>query len=296
MSDHNPSSTSADDAEALRRRVAELEAQVAEARRERDIFRHIVQHAPAFISRLTPDGRVVYMNERSEQITGYRAEDVVGRNLLPLLYPGDLMRAVEEYLQIAATGGDVRDYELTMQSGHGDLRTLAWNSFHRFGEDGQLEEVVNFGVDVTERKQAEAEHRALQEQIIAVQAATLAQLSTPLVPISDQVVAMPLIGAIDEARAQQILETLLGGIADARARVAILDITGVATVDAQVADAIVRAARAVRLLGAEVVLTGIRAEVAQALVGLGTDLSGIETRSTLQSGISYALGRGRKPK
>lgn len=76
-----------------------------------------------------------------------------------------------------------------------------------------------------------------------------------------------------------------------RARTAIIDITGVAVVDTQVADAMLRAAQAIKLLGARVILTGIRPEVAQTLVSLGVDLSGIVTRSTLQSGIAEALGR-----
>jgi rsbT co-antagonist protein RsbR len=88
-----------------------------------------------------------------------------------------------------------------------------------------------------------------------------------------------------------VLETLLEGIAGSGASVAILDITGVALVDTQVANALIRAAQAVNLLGAQVVLTGIRPEVAQTLVGLGVELGGIVTRSSLQSGIAYALER-----
>ena len=102
---------------------------------------------------------------------------------------------------------------------------------------------------------------------------------------------MPLIGTVDARRAQDVLDTLLHGIAESKAEVAILDITGVPLVDAQVANGLVRAAHAVQLLGAQVVLTGIRPEVAQTLVGLGVDLSGIITRSTVQSGIAYALER-----
>jgi anti-anti-sigma regulatory factor len=85
-----------------------------------------------------------------------------------------------------------------------------------------------------------------------------------------------------------VLETLLQGIASSGAQVAILDITGVPVVDTQVANALIHAAQAVKLLGAQVVLTGIRPEVAQTLVGLGADLGGIITRSSLQSGIAYA--------
>lgn len=147
--------------------------------------------------------------------------------------------------------------------------------------------------DITQRRRAEqdAARSKLQEQTIAAQAAALSQLSTPLIPISDQVMVMPLIGAIDSGRADQVLDTLLSGIAGGRARIAIVDITGVAVVDSHVAGALIRAAQAVRLLGAEVILTGIRAEVAQTLVGLGMNLGGLVTRSTLQSGIQYALSR-----
>ena len=86
-----------------------------------------------------------------------------------------------------------------------------------------------------------------------------------------------------------MIDALLTGIAESGARVAIVDITGVPIVDTQVANAIIRAAQSVKLLGAQVVLTGIRPEVAQTLVGLGADLSGLITRSSLQTGIAYAM-------
>jgi anti-anti-sigma factor len=140
-----------------------------------------------------------------------------------------------------------------------------------------------------EQKQAEAERAALHEQIIEAQRAALRELSTPLIPVSDNVVIMPLIGTIDTGRAQQVMETLLEGVAHYRATLAILDITGVSVVDTQVAQALVGAAQAVKLLGAQVMLTGIQPQIAQTLVHLGIDLSSIETRGSLQSGIAYAL-------
>lgn len=124
-----------------------------------------------------------------------------------------------------------------------------------------------------------------------MQELALRELSTPLLTVSDHAVVMPLIGTIDSRRAQQVIETLLEGITSSGAGIAILDITGVPLVDTQVADALLRAAQAVRLLGAQVVLTGIRPEVAQTLVGLGADLREIVSRSTLQSGIAYAMAQ-----
>jgi anti-anti-sigma regulatory factor len=141
------------------------------------------------------------------------------------------------------------------------------------------------------RREAEQQMRehAAHEQVIAAQQSALRELSTPLIPVSDNVVIMPLIGTIDTGRAQQVMETLLEGVAQHQAELAILDITGVSVVDTQVAQALVSAAQAVRLLGARVMLTGIGPQIAQTLVQLGVDLSSINTRGSLQAGIVAAL-------
>lgn len=145
--------------------------------------------------------------------------------------------------------------------------------------------------DVSGRKHAEAAQQVYQEQVIAAQQAALRELSTPIIPLTDGVIVMPLIGSIDSARAQQVIETLLEGVGRYHARFAILDITGVQIVDSQIANALIHAAQAVRLLGAHVILTGIRPEVAQILVGLGIDLSTLITRASLQSGVEFAMSR-----
>jgi len=144
--------------------------------------------------------------------------------------------------------------------------------------------------DITAQRAYEHE-REQQEAVIAQQQASLAELSTPLLAISDEIVVMPIVGTVDSRRVQQIMDALLSGVAEMHAGTVILDITGVPIVDTQVANALLRASQAVKLLGAQVVLTGIRPEVAQTLVGLGVDLSGIITLSSLQSGIAFALKR-----
>ncbi|NJP04830.1 MAG: PAS domain S-box protein [Chloroflexaceae bacterium] len=143
--------------------------------------------------------------------------------------------------------------------------------------------------DLTEQLRAEAERLSLQQEIIQTQQAAIRELSTPLLPIADTVVALPIIGSVDSARAQQIMETLLEGISTYQADLAIVDITGVRVVDTQVAQALIRTAQAVKLLGSQVILTGIQPQIAQTLVHLGADLSEIITRGNLQAGIAYAL-------
>lgn len=155
--------------------------------------------------------------------------------------------------------------------------------------DGTIVGVLGTYEDITERRAAEQERLEEQERLIASQQAALVEVSTPLIPLSDGVIVMPLVGAIDSRRAQQILETLLEGVGANQAEIAILDITGVRVVDTQVANALIRAAQAAKLLGAQVVLTGISADVAQTIVHLGADLGSVVTRSNLQHGIAYAL-------
>jgi CheY-like chemotaxis protein len=152
---------------------------------------------------------------------------------------------------------------------------------------------ANAGLEeqIAERLRAEQERARLQEEIISMQATVLEELSTPLIPLSGEIVIMPLVGTIDAKRAAQVLDVLSQGVVSKGARIAIIDITGVPTVDTHVASVLVQSAQVVRLLGAEVVLTGIRAKVAQSLVELGVELGGLVTRSKLQNGITYARSR-----
>lgn len=153
----------------------------------------------------------------------------------------------------------------------------------------QLE--ASIAAKTRELEAMQAERDAMREQALQAQSALIAELSTPLIPLSERVVVMPLIGQIDSIRAQRVIETLLHGISEHQPETAILDITGLSIMDTSVANVLLRAAQAVRLLGTDVVITGIRPEVAQTLVGLGVELHGIVTRATLQSGISYAMRR-----
>ncbi|GIQ70937.1 STAS domain-containing protein [Xylanibacillus composti] len=128
-----------------------------------------------------------------------------------------------------------------------------------------------------------------RENIIYSQARAIAELSTPVIQIWNDVVAMPLIGEIDTSRAKEIMENLLNAILDTKATYVLLDITGVPIVDTGVAESLIKTVEAARLLGAHCVLTGIRPEVAQTLVMLGVDLGSIETKADFRNGLAYIL-------
>jgi len=142
----------------------------------------------------------------------------------------------------------------------------------------------------TELRSELAERRRVEEELLA-QAERVLELSTPLVPITDRIVAMPLIGTLDAERARRMTDTALQGASASGAAVVIVDITGVTQVDAEVANSLGSTAAALRLIGAEVVITGIRADVARMLVERSIEMGSVVTRGTLQSGITYALAR-----
>jgi ribose transport system substrate-binding protein len=140
-------------------------------------------------------------------------------------------------------------------------------------------------------------HRAqlqIQTEMITTQQLLIRELSTPLIPISDTVMVMPLIGAISTSRATQITEAALEAVSRQGAQVLIIDITGVAVVDTSVVNHLLQMAKATQLLGTIVVLVGISPEVAQTIVQLGMDLSRIVTRSTLQAGLEYAARKAQR--
>jgi rsbT co-antagonist protein RsbR len=232
-------------------------------------------------------GQVLFVNNAACKNLGYTREEILQMNILDF----DPETSRDAAAQIWEPMRELKTVSLETihQRKDGNLMPVDVTAAYFEFEDQEI--ICSFVRDNTERKRAETERLTLQEQLIEAQRSALRELSTPLIPITDDVVIMPLIGTIDSARAQQVMETLLEGIAHHSAETVILDITGVQVVDTQVANALIHAAQAVRLLGAQLVMTGIQPQIAQTLVHLGADLRDIITRSTLQAGIAYATAQ-----
>ncbi len=130
---------------------------------------------------------------------------------------------------------------------------------------------------------------AQREEIIQRQQTEMMELSTPVVQLWDKILALPLIGTLDSMRAQMVMENLLQAIVDRGAEFAIIDITGVPTVDTLVAQHLLKTAAATRLMGATCIISGIRPQIAQTIVHLGVDLPQVVTKADLQSALAYAL-------
>ncbi|MFF0203658.1 STAS domain-containing protein [Streptomyces sp. NPDC005017] len=125
--------------------------------------------------------------------------------------------------------------------------------------------------------------------VIDRQRLQLLEVTTPVIRLWDGIVAVPLIGTLDSARSQVVMETLLNAVVDQQAHFAILDITGVPTVDSLVAQHLMKTVAAARLMGAECIVSGIRPAIAQTIVHLGIDLSSVLTRASLADALAYAL-------
>jgi rsbT co-antagonist protein RsbR len=134
-------------------------------------------------------------------------------------------------------------------------------------------------------------HHKSREQTILRQQQDMLELSTPVVKLWDGVLALPMIGTLDSARTQVVMETLLQRIVETGAEVAILDITGVPTVDTLTAQHLIKTVTAARLMGAECIISGIRPQIAQTIVHLGVDLGDVITKATLADAFAAALKR-----
>lgn len=143
-------------------------------------------------------------------------------------------------------------------------------------------------------------HQKAREEVILRQQQEMMELSTPVVKLWDNILALPMIGTLDSARTQVVMETLLQKIVETGSSVAIIDITGVPTVDTLTAQHLLKTVTAARLMGADCIISGIRPQIAQTIVHLGVDLGGVITKASLADAFALALQRtgqavGRTP-
>jgi PAS domain S-box-containing protein len=247
-----------------------------------DSFRLLVESLKDYaIVMLDPGGHVASWNAGAERFKGYRAEEIIGQHF-SCFYPADAVQRglPENELKAAAKDGRFEDEGWRVRK---DGKKFWANVIISAlcDKDGTLRGFSKVTRDLTERKQAEEQIQQQSREIM--------ELSTPVMQVWQGVVVAPLIGSLDSNRTQQFMERLLNRIVETNSPVALVDITGVPTIDTQTAQHLIETISAVRLLGAQVVLTGVRPAIAQTLVHLGIDLSNIMTRASLSAGLQVAL-------
>jgi rsbT co-antagonist protein RsbR len=158
-----------------------------------------------------------------------------------------------------------------------------------YDEAGQQIALVGFTIDITNARRREEDLQD-QLQVIESQQRAMRDMSTPIIQVWDHVLCMPLVGLVDTARTAEIMESLLQAVTRTRARYAILDLTGVDVLDTATANHLLVMTRALRLLGAECVLTGIHPNIARTVVTIGVDLSTLIVHANLRDALKFVLG------
>lgn len=271
---------------ALAARVRELEEReiLSEGR-----FQALIQSLDVGIVVQGPATEILLCNPKALQLLGLTEEQLRG---LSSYDPGwnilddaekPFAPAERPVAQAILTKRPVRGVVIGVQ--HRQNASRSWllvNAIPQLDDKGDLVQVVATFIDLTAYRQA--------TKLLVEKQQRLTELATPLVPLGAGVVLLPIVGTVDHERVDQMLEVLLEGVVLRRAQTVVLDITGVTQMDSQLAVGIVRASHAVRLLGAQLWLTGVRGQVAQELVRLDADLSSITTRATLELALRELFG------
>jgi len=224
------------------------------------------------------DFKITVFNKAAEIISGWKAQDAIGRQCKEVM--NNKLCDENCLIQQAMKKRGASAAETEIKTRDGRSINLLVNAAAVIDEKGDLIGGVESLKDITETKKLSELAEQQQKAIL--------QLSTPVISIWGKILGVPLIGTLDSARTQQVMETLLQKIVDTGSRVVILDISGIPTVDTLVANHLIRTVRACRLLGAECIITGVSSMIAQTIVHLGVDLAGIVTRPSMSDGISMA--------
>jgi rsbT co-antagonist protein RsbR len=195
--------------------------------------------------------------------------------------------AFEDEQKIIKTGKPIEGKVEKETHPDGRITWVSTTKIPRYDDKGKVIGILGISRDITEKKLWEEE----REKKLAAQREELIELSTPVIDVWDGVLTVPILGSLDSERASRVSEALLTQIVEERASTAIIDISGITAVDSAVADRLIRTAKAVRLVGAEAILTGVGVEIAQTIADLGIDMEGLKTMSTLKDGLRYVISR-----
>jgi rsbT co-antagonist protein RsbR len=255
---------------------------------------------------------VAHLQQNRDQLRQEWVRRIIGAKLLQSMSRDEIMEAAtalyDNYVEVLATGSvdGLQTYtrylsERIIRRGvetHEVLGivlllrdVLARSLLQKYGEDLERFEQVLDAYETAANRIATTVSVSFvdeRERTIRRQQEAIRELSTPVLQVRDRLLILPIIGVIDSHRAKQLTEQLLRSIRDNRARVVVMDITGVPSVDSEVANHLVQTIEAARLMGASVIITGLSAGVAQTLVTIGVDLSKINAVGDLQSGIEEA--------
>ncbi len=268
------------------RDITELKASRQALIESEDRFRRVIESSPDIIVELDRQGRVEMLYYPGVGLM----PDKVGQQYIDLILDEEAKPVVQAAIDAALSSGQPAAFSserLNPLLGEKRWYNSIYTPFR--AADGQIAGVIIATRDITDIKRSELERDALQQQVIEAQRQALAELSTPIIPVVEGIIVMPLVGAVDTQRSRDVMRALLEGISRYRAQIAIVDITGVPVVDTGVAQHLDKTIQAARLKGVQTLVTGVSESVAETIVDLGINWQGIETLRDLQTGLRVAL-------
>jgi rsbT co-antagonist protein RsbR len=274
--------------------VTEREKAEKELQEQQALLHQVIDSFPGFVFVKDREGRFTLANRALAEHYKTDVKAMIGKTDADFNpHPEEVERFLRGDRQVMESLQEKFIPEEIITDRAGQVRWLQTSKRPLLDTNGVATRILGVCSDITARKQAEEEREHLQREIIETQQVALQELSTPVIPVLDTpqggIIVLPLIGNIDSMRAQNITRALLAGIRQHQAAVVVLDITGVSIVDSGVANHLNKTIRAARLKGAQAIITGISEAVAETIVDLGIDWSGIDTLSDLQTGLVVAL-------
>ncbi|WP_437818370.1 STAS domain-containing protein [Sorangium sp. So ce1078] len=243
------------------------------------LLKAINDHLPVCLWAIDKRGVFVLHDGKGLQAAGLRPGQFLGLNLFEI-YPEEGTAVLRK-----ALAGEMSYFVNEIDGVHWEAWYLPIQN-----ERGDVTHVAGVTLDITASKRTEQELRA-KLQLIERQQQVIRSLSTPIIQVWDRVLTLPLVGMFDSIRAADVMEGVLREVVRTQARYAILDLTGIEAMDTETVNHLLKLSGAIKLLGAEGIITGIHPAIAQTIVGLGVDLSSIETRSTLRQGLEHCIRR-----
>ena len=304
----------------LEERAEQLSQSEAALRRQSAILHWMLDNMTDGLVVLDESGTHLLSNKAAERVTGdipmglpREREAQEAEDGKVYLADGETACSLEsEPLLRALRGEEVRDLELLIHRPSEGVRMFVSVNATPLRDETGIRGAIGVFRDITERKRHEDEMEAQRGEVLAAERAknealerlqqsqaeliqkqqlALQELSTPILDVWDDVLALPIIGTVDSSRSAQIMERLLSEIVAKRSRWVIIDVTGVEIIDTQTASHFLRVAKAVELLGARCLLTGLRPAVAQTLVQLNVDLREVRTLRNLKHGLRHCIDR-----
>ncbi|MBL9103363.1 MAG: PAS domain-containing protein [Myxococcales bacterium] len=250
-------------------------------RRQDQLLRTIVHNLDVVVWAVDPRGIFTYHEGKALDTAGIPQGAFIGKDVFELYAGLDGNDSIRRAMQSGQS-----DHNITPAHG------MYWEHWYLpvRDEQGSIVGAAGVSMDVTAAKHREQE---MEERLALIerQQAVIRELSTPIIEVWDRVLCVPMVGLVDSVRADAIMEDLLQAVSGKRARFAVLDLTGIDALDTSTAGALVGLIRALRLLGAEGIVTGIHPSVAQTLVGLDVDLRAIPVFGNLRSALRHCISR-----